>query len=525
MDFPSNRHSLTKIIATLGPASANEATVAELIRIGVSVFRINFSHGDFEEFRAMLQLVRRVAEDLGRPIGVLGDLPGPKVRVGKVCEGGVTLEPGQQVRFVKPARVASVELPITFSTTCPEVLDEVEPNEPILLDDGTIKLRCVSRIGSGEDTVVNAEVTLGGTITSSKGMNLPETLLSLPALTDYDQQCLEFVVKEGFDFVSLSFVRSGNDVKQIKDRLRELGARPYPMEKSDRPATTLSSFYVSQPFIPVVSKIEKPQAMDALEEIVDETDVVMVARGDLGVEMDLAQVPVIQKRIIKECNDQGKPVIVATQMLQSMIHSPTPTRAEVSDVANAIFDGADAVMLSGETAVGDYPAEAVRTMRRVGLHTHEERLRQAQTVGLPAKPRSSRYRTAALARGVSAVLEDLDAPLVALWSSHGGGASYLSQLRLPLPVLAFSANPVALRRMSILFGIWPIAMPLPELTITFIENIDALILERNWAKTGDPIVILLGQPFGRPGLTNDLRIHYVGDRVDTTPFTETQPDS
>ncbi len=517
MDIPANRHSLTKIIATLGPASANEAVVEALIRTGVSVFRINFSHGSFEDFEHMLQLVRRVADQCERSIGVMGDLSGPKVRIGKVIDGGVTLEAGQHVRFVKADRVTDETGPITFSTTCPQVLDEIRPNEPILLDDGAVRLRCVSQAGDGEETVVTAVVTVGGVITSSKGMNLPETSLTLPALTEYDRACLRFVVEKRFDFVSLSFVRHADDVRLIKEELRALGARPSPECIVEGAPSTFAS-YGAESFIPVISKIEKPQAIDALEEIVHETDVIMVARGDLGVEMDLAQVPVIQKRIITECNDQGKPVIVATQMLQSMIHSATATRAEVSDVANAILDGADAVMLSGETAVGKYPVEAVQTLRGVGLYTHEQRRDQAGSTWLPAKPRASKYRTAALACGVGAVLRELESPLVAIWSSHGGGASYLSQLRLPLPVVAFSADPAALRRMSIMYGIWPIHRTLPDRTSTFIRDIDALLLKQSWAKAGDPIVIVLGEPFGRPGLTNSLRIHYVGDRLDTTPL-------
>jgi pyruvate kinase len=198
-----------------------------------------------------------------------------------------------------------------------------------------------------------------------------------------------------------------------------------------------------------------------------------------------------------------------------MIESPSATRAEVSDVANAIFDGADAVMLSGETAVGKYPVEAVKILRKVGLYTHRQRREDPDHWSLPAKPRASKYRTAALARGVGAVLRDLDAPIVAIWSSHGGGASYLSQVRLPLPVVAFSEDPAALRRMSIMFGIWPICKPMPELTTTFIREIDELLLAQDWAKAGDPIVVVMGQPIGRSGLTNDLRIHYVGDQIDT----------
>ena len=514
MDIPSNRHSLTKIIATLGPASANEATLAELIKTGVSVFRINFSHGTFEEFERMHKLVRKVSENLGRHIGVMGDLSGPKVRVGKVVEGGVTLAKGQQVKFVKPTTLTSNKGDITFSTTCPEVLDEIKPGEPILLDDGAVRLSCVSNVGEGETIEVTAEVSVGGLITSAKGMNLPETALTLPALTEYDVTCLKFVVDQGFDFVSLSFVRNGTDVRQIKDRLRELGARPQAACVADGLPTTSFASYGSDAFIPVISKIEKPQAIDALEEIVQETDVIMVARGDLGVEMDLAQVPVIQKKIISECNNQGKPVIVATQMLQSMISAVSATRAEVSDVANAILDGADAVMLSGETAVGDYPVEAVRTLREVGLYTHAQRRLALNRGALPTPPRSSKYRTAALACGVGAVLRELDAPLAAVWSSHGGGASYLSQLRLTIPIVALSEDAAALRRMSIMFGIWPRSLKRPELTTGFIKEVDQLILDQSWAETGDPIVVVSGQPFGRSGLTNDLRIHYVGDHVD-----------
>ena len=513
MDIPHNRHSLTKIIATLGPASANEATMTELIQTGVSVFRINFSHGSFEEFESMLKMVRRVSDQLGRHIGVMGDLSGPKVRVGKVVSGGVTLKVGQEVQFTKAAILTTAEEPIIFSTTCPDVISEIQPNESILLDDGAVRLRCVSSDGDR----VTATVVVGGLVTSSKGMNLPDTTLTLPALTEYDLTCLKFVVEQDFDFVSLSFVRSGDDVRLIKDHLRALGARPEEGGVDTNPAASPFESYGAGKFIPVISKIEKAQAIDSLEEIVHETDVIMVARGDLGVEMDLAQVPVIQKRIIKECNNQGKPVIVATQMLQSMIGAASPTRAEVSDVANAIFDGADAVMLSGETAVGNYPTEAVRMLRQVGLYTHQQRRRDLELGKMPERPRSSKYRTAALAAGVGAVLQELDAPLAAIWSSHGGGASYLSQLRLTLPIIALSEDPQALGRMSIMFGIWPRFMPRPDITSTFICRVDDLILAQGWAQPGDPIVVVSGQPFGRPGLTNDLRIHYVSDPVDACP--------
>lgn len=508
MTVPENRLSLTKIIATLGPASAQPETVRRLIRAGVSVFRINFSHGDFASFQRMLDTVREVAESLGRHIGVMGDLSGPKVRIGRVVEGGVRLEKGQEVVFVKRSVVAGAEPgDVVFSTTCPAVIDEVEPGQTVLLDDGYIRLKCLQRRGESEDAELVCLALNSGLVTSSKGLNLPDTPLSVPALTDYDFECLRFVVEKRFDFVSLSFVRAADDVRLIKQLLRDLGARPQRPKAESLADVSRQRNYGAEVFIPVIAKIEKPQAIGVLGAIVREADVIMVARGDLGVEMDLAEVPMIQKRIIAECNDQGKPVIVATQMLQSMIDTPTPTRAEVTDVANAILDGADALMLSGETAIGKWPVEAVMVLRRVAMLTHQDRHRRPW----PAKPRQSKYRTSALARGVGAVVEELQAPLVAIWSSFGGGASYLSQLRLPLPVLAFSASRQALRRMSIMYGITPRFMENPSLTLPFIAAVDALILEQEWASKGDPIVLVLGQPFGRPGLTNDLRIHYVGD--------------
>lgn len=511
MTIPENRLSLTKIIATLGPASATPEMIRRLIEAGVSVFRVNFSHGTFESFETSLRLVREVASSLDRHIGVMGDLSGPKVRIGKVVEGGIRVQAGQRVRFVKAASLASPDQPI-FSITEPSIIDEVLPGQVMLLDDGNVQMRCVERDGSGDGASLIAVVEVGGLLTSSKGLNVPETDLSLPALTAYDLECLRFAVQLQFDFVSLSFVKNGDDVRLIKNHLRELGARPT-RPPGDRLTSTMArDAYGAMSLIPVIAKIEKPQALAALTEIVEEADVIMVARGDLGVEMDIAQVPVIQKHIIHECNNKGKPVIVATQMLQSMIESATPTRAEVTDVANAILDGADAVMLSGETAVGKYPEEAVKMLRRVAWRTHSD-LNQ-RGISMPAKPRASKYRPAALARGVGAVVHDLEAPLVAMWSSYGGGASYLSQLRLPVPVLVFSANPEALRRMSIMYGITPLWMAQPKLTLPFISEVAKRIADCRWAGAGDPIVLVMGQPIGRPGLTNDLRIHYIGDSLE-----------
>ena len=385
----------------------------------------------------------------------------------------------------------------------------------VLLDDGKLVLECSAVSGDRDHPKAQCKVITGGRLISDKGINLPDTKLSLPSLTDWDLRCIDFAVEHSFDFLALSFVRSGKDVQLLKDRLRELGARPSMPKRSTGGRGPRFSSYGggSKSFILVMAKIEKPEALDDLESIVDESDIIMIARGDLGVEMDLARVPVIQRKIIKTCHDHGKPVVVATQMLQSMIEAPTPTRAEVSDVANAILDGAHAVMLSGESAIGSYPVESVKMMRRIARETNIYRRTEAIDILPPRKPRASRYRTAALAHAVSVVVRDLDAKLIVMWSQLGGGASYVSQIRSSVPVITLSSNPEALRRMSILYGLFPLFMEQPDSTASFIIQLDKLILDQKWAETGDPIVLVLGEPIGQAGLTNKIQIHYVGDAL------------
>lgn len=509
---------LTKIIATLGPASMRPEIVHKLIDVGVHVFRVNFSHGTTEEFERALKLIRSCAEERNEHIAVLGDLSGPKIRIGKVTEGGVELPDGGQVLLQgKPILTETPTedgSPFTFNVTLPQVLKEIEPNQRILLDDGFVELLSTSTdLTDPENPKVLCQVVHGGRLTSSKGVNLPDTTLTLPAMTEWDEKCVDFAVQAGFDFLALSFVRKAKDVRQLKDRLRNLGARPSQPKKDQSPGSPRYSSYGggSRAFIPVISKIEKPQALEDLDAIVNESDMIMVARGDLGVEMDLASVPVIQKRIIGTCHDHGKPVIVATQMLQSMVENPTPTRAEVSDVATAIIDGADAVMMSGETAVGEFPVEAARMMRRIARRTNEYLSTIDKTSRPPKKPRESRYRTAALAHGVSVVVSDLEARLVILWSQLGGGASYLSQNRLPIPVIACSSSPEALRRMAIMYGVKPVFIEQPTNSITFLKQMDEFLLKQGWASQGDAIVLVTGIPIGQAGLTNEMRVHYVGE--------------
>lgn len=505
---------LTKIIATLGPASADPATIEKLILEGARVFRINFSHGTFDDYEQLLNWVRTASEKLNIPVGVLGDLAGPKIRVGQVVKGGVELRIGHTAEFQKEPILTIApdddSASIVFSTSYPRFIEEVQVGENILLDDGYVRLICREK----KENRLICQIEQGGTITSNKGVNLPDTELSVPALTEKDRVCVEFAVTHHFDFLALSFVRQGEDVRQLKHLLRRLGARPteaMPLSESD---LLFSAVEVeSESIIPVISKIEKRQAVENLKDILRETDGIMVARGDLGVEMDLATVAVTQKRIIHLCRKYGMPCIVATQMLQSMMDSPTPTRAEVSDVANAIFDGADAVMLSGETAVGRYPIESVRMMNRIADRTNDY-LKGQPFVSPPlARVADSYRRAAAIAASVRAIVEDLEIKYIIVWSQLGGAAVYLSQQRIPRPILVFTPSPAILRRTALLYALTPIYLASQTSNTDFFQTVDRLILDNDWAQKGDAVVFVLAEPITRVGVVNEIVIHYLGDSI------------
>ena len=503
---------LTKIICTLGPASGEEKVIEQLILEGVRVFRINFSHGTFDEYERMFNLVRKTSKKLNIPIAVLGDLSGPKIRVGKVVEGGVDLQVGQLVVFQKePIQTKQVKSgPVIFSTTYANFCDEVNPGEKILLDDGFVRLTCEEK----QEARLICRVEIGGIITSSKGVNLPDTELSVPALTEKDIACVEFAVAKGFDYLALSFVRKSADVKQLKELLRQLGARAIdrsPFSQIEPSVEELKDHVEAS--IPIISKIEKPQAVENLDDILQETDGVMVARGDLGVEMDLADVAVTQKRIIKLCRKYGIPCIVATQMLQSMIDSPTPTRAEVSDVANAIFDGADAVMLSGETAVGKYPVEAVRMMNRIALRSNAFLEAEPLPPSPPIHFPEIHHRTAALAKSVYTVIKEMDAKFIIVWSHLSRSAVYLSQQRIPRPILYFSPYESALRKTSLLYAIDPNYMPSQSSNTLFFQSVDKWLLEHHLVQKGDTVVFIVSEPISRANVTNEMVIHNVGDPI------------
>lgn len=501
---------MTKILATVGPACQDPAVLGRMIEEGARLFRVNFSHGDFDGFQASVDAIREAAKQTRISVGILGDLSGPKIRVTTVENGCIDLEVGDHVEFTKRDVEASRDPDsrvVTIGTTYPAMVDDVEPGQRLLVNDGAIRMLVTDRVlptdeptpgRNPDDPRLICRVTEGGKLTNKKGVNLPDSHVSAPALTDWDEECAAWAVEAGLDFLALSFVRKAEDVQQLNDLLLKLGRDNLSVRSHTR--------------MPIVSKLEKPQAIDELDAILDVTDAVMVARGDLGVEMDLAQVPIIQKTIIQCAHDHGKPVIVATQMLESMITSFTPTRAEVSDVANAILDGTDAIMLSGETAVGEHPIQVVHTMARTANLTEAYDIEQrAGTTKPPANLRNSKYRTAALAHGVSTIVNDLNPKFVVMWSELGGGARYLSQNRLSCPIIAVSSNRPALRQMSMLYGVHPIHMDRPKDSADFLGRVDDFLLTRDWVEPGDAIVVVKGEPLGIPGVTNKIRIHYVGD--------------
>ncbi len=508
---PKSPHVLTKILATLGPASRDPDTLARMIDEGVRVCRVNFSHGTFEDFAHTVRVIREASARVGIPVGILGDLSGPKIRVTDIENGRLELATGDRVEFLatNPAGSVGRRDPSTntvlLHTTYPAMVHEVQEGHRVLVNDGAIRMLVTDQVSGDhrDDPRLVCSVTHGGPVTPKKGVNLPDSKITIPSLTEWDKQCAKWAVENDLDFLALSFVRSAADVVELIELLRDLGR--------DNRIAQANDGQVSR--MPIIAKIEKPQAITELEAILKVADGVMVARGDLGVEMDIAEVPILQKRIIKAAHAIGKPVIVATQMLESMIHEPSPTRAEVSDVANAIIDGADSTMMSGETAVGKFPTLCVQMMARTARIAEGYMAEHGLDPTLRAAPQTgqSRYRTAALARGVAAIVKELEPKYVVVWSQLGGGALYLSHARLRRPILAFSSNQRALRQMTLLYGVHPIYLPQPADPEDFVAAVDTILQEQQWAQPGDPVVIVKGSPLGAPGVTNKIRIHYVAD--------------
>jgi pyruvate kinase len=469
----------TKIVATLGPASARPEVLARLLDAGVAVVRINFSHGTRAQHTEYIQMVRAAAGD--RPVAIMGDMCGPKIRLGSLEHGACLVRPGDSLTI---QRTPLLGRDFVVSTNYAGIVDDLEPGQRVLIDDGAIRMICTDKTADA----ARCQVTVGGVLQDHKGVNLPNTEVRLPSVTEKDWSDIDFAIAQQLDYIALSFVRSADDVTLVRRHLARKASAAH-----------------------VVSKIEKPQAVRDLEAIVEASDAVLVARGDLGVELELTSVPIVQKQIVASAHAAGKPVIVATQMLQSMVDAAAPTRAEVSDVANAILDGADACMLSGETAVGKYPVGAVHMLRQIAEHTEVYQQEQPARREPPRRLQELHHRTAAIAHGARVLVSDLDARLMVVWSEAGGSARYLSKNRLPVPIFAFSSSPAAVRRMALYYGVTPHCEQIPPHFDDLPGLVDRVVHAREMAAPGDRVVIMAGAPLGIVGVTNSLSVHTVGE--------------
>ncbi len=473
-----------KIVATLGPASNTEATFRALVRAGLDVARLNFSHGDHQDKLRLIEMIRKVAEEEQKPICILADLQGPKIRTGKLVDHvPVLLEAGQTLTITPRDIPGTRDLIATTFTTLAENL---EPGARILLSDGLIELHVIRIIG--ED--IECAVINGGLLGENKGINLPGIAAKVPSLTEKDAIDLDFVMAVGVDAIALSFVRNADDVRLVKDRIQAAGADTW-----------------------IIAKLEKPQAIENVDEILEIADGVMVARGDLGVEVPPEKVPAMQKLIIRRAAEYRKPVITATQMLESMIDNPRPTRAEASDVANAVYDGTDAVMLSAESAAGKYPVEAVKMMAKIVLET-EEQMREIPS-NLTARVRGHAMTVPeSICESMAHACNDLDIKAIAVFTETGSTARLLSK-RLPKPpICALSSTPSVLRRMSLLRGVFPIACGKAATTERMIETVEDALEKSRFARRGDIVGIVAGTRTNS-GSTNFMRMHVLGDLVET----------
>ena len=467
-----------KIVCTLGPATASEERIRQLVDAGMDVARLNLSHGDQADHEQAYRRIRTASDATGRAIGILADLQGPKIRLGRFGSGPVTVNEGES--FTITTREVDGD-PTICSTTYRGLAGDLRPGDEVLLDDGRVRLR----VRDVDTTDVRTVVEIGGVLSNNKGINLPGVHVSAPALSGKDVEDLRWALSMPVDMVALSFVRRASDVRDVRDVMDEVGVH-----------------------IPVIAKIEKPQAVDNLDDIIDAFDGLMVARGDLGVELPLEDVPLVQKTIVNKARRNAKPVIVATQMLESMISAQRPTRAEASDVANAVLDGADAVMLSGETSVGKYPIESVATMARIIASTEDHGLDQMAAIDW--HPRS---RGGVVCRAAADVAEAVGAKLIVAFTASGDSARRLSRYRGVVPVLAFTPHQAVRSQLALTWGIETFLTEMVEHTDEMVMQVDRSLLEIGRVKEGEEVVIVAGSPPAIPGGTNALRIHRMGDAL------------
>ena len=467
-----------KIVCTLGPATASPRRIRELVYAGMDVARLNMSHGSHEDHAEAYRQVREASDASGHGVGIFADLQGPKIRLERFAGGPVALRRGQQWTITTRDVPGDVEV---AGTTYKGLPGDVKVGDPILIDDGKVRLR----VTAVEDTEVVTEVLVGGTVSDNKGINLPGVAVSVPALSEKDIEDLRFALHLAVDFIALSFVRDAKDAEDVRKIMREEGV-----------------------MLPIIAKIEKPQAIENLDEVIAAFDGFMVARGDLGVECPLEDVPFLQKQVVEKARLNAKPVIVATQMLESMIGNPAPTRAEASDVANAVLDGTDAVMLSGETSVGEYPIVAVETMARIVESTEDHGLSHMAAVTWEPHTRGG-----IIAKAAAQVAESVGAKYLVAFTASGDSARRLSRFRGSIPVLAFTTTDRVRSQLSMSWGVETFKMSDVEHTDEMVRQVDEALLDIGRVKEGDLVVIIAGSPPGIPGSTNALRIHRMGDAI------------
>jgi pyruvate kinase len=467
-----------KIVATLGPATSSYEQIRAVIEAGVDVARMNLSHGSYEVHEEVYRNVRKAAEDLGKAVGVFVDLQGPKIRLTKFESGPVMLEKGATFKITTDEIMGDVNI---CGTTFKGLPGDVKPGDLLLIDDGKVTLKATAV----DATTVTTVVEIGGFVSNNKGINLPGVAVNVPALSDKDEDDLRWALRLGADMIALSFVRDASDIVRVHEIMKEEGR-----------------------FLPVIAKIEKPQAVAALEEIIDAFDGIMVARGDLGVELPLEEVPIVQKRAVELSRRWAKPVIVATQMLETMIENSRPTRAEASDVANAILDGADAVMLSGETSVGKWPVETVEVMARIIESTEDNGLDRIPKLGTRPHTHAGAVSLAAIE-----IAELLGSKFVCVFTASGDSLRRVARLRSAVPTIAFTPSADTMRQVSMVWGSKTFMVKPVQHTDQMMSQVDEILLAQGLAKMGDEVVVVAGTPPGVPGSTNTLRVHRVGEDI------------
>jgi pyruvate kinase len=467
-----------KIVCTMGPAVESSEKVHELIAAGMNMARLNLSHGGYDEHQSRLDLVRSVAAETNQPIAILVDLQGPKIRLARFVNGPHDLARGDIFTITADEVEGTKE---RVGTTYKGLPGDCKPGDRILIDDGKVTVEVIEV--KGNDVVT--KVIEPGAVSNNKGINLPGVAVSVPALSEKDKEDLRWGLAAGADFIALSFVRSAADIKDVHAIMDEVGIRR-----------------------PVIAKIEKPQAVENLQEIVDAFDGIMVARGDLGVELPIEDVPLVQKRCIELAREAAKPVIVATQMLDSMIHNSTPTRAEATDCANAVLDGADALMLSGETSVGEFAIQAVQVMARIIVKTEEDMMDRIRPMRTQPKTKGGAITKAAVEVG-----KIVDAKFLVAFTKSGDSARRMSRLRSPIPILALTPDPSTFNQLALSWGIESMIMPMVNHTDEMVKQVDTLLVESGRGVVGENIMIVAGSPPGIPGSTNAMRVHRIGDAI------------